>query len=188
MSVESMGRWGSRSSPGLACHVLLEQAFGPPCLSRRLADMTTHEETDLMVRVAVYDSAMSRSRPLTAAELSQALDLPLAEVRASLERLATGRVLVLQPESREVLMAPPFSAVPTPFTVLAAERTYFANCIWDALGISAMLGCDARVETSCGCCGEGMSLTVADQALQDPAGLVHFAIPARRWWEDIVFS
>ena len=63
--------------------------------------MTTHEETDLMVRVAVYDSAMSRPRPLTAAELSQALDLPLAEVRAALERLATGRVLVLQPESRE---------------------------------------------------------------------------------------
>ena len=150
--------------------------------------MTTTEETDLQVRAAVYDSVMSRSRPFTAAELSQGLDLPLGEAKASLERLAAGRVLVLQPESREVLMAPPFSAVPTPFTVVAAERTYFANCIWDALGIPAMLACDARVETSCGCCGEGMSLTVKSQSLQDSAGLVHFAIPARRWWEDIVFS
>lgn len=85
-------------------------------------------------------------------------------------------------------MAPPFSAVPTPFAVFAAERLYFGNCIWDALGIPAMLSCDARVETSCGCCGEAMSMTVADQSLQTSEGLVHFAIPARKWWEDIVFS
>lgn len=151
--------------------------------------MATPEETDLSVRAAVYDSVMSRSKPFTAHELSQALlDLSLAEVKASLERLASGKVLVLQPESREVLMAPPFSAIPTPFAVLAADRMYFGNCIWDALGIPAMLSCDARVETSCGCCGEAMSMTIADQSLQTSEGLVHFAIPARRWWEDIVYS
>jgi hypothetical protein len=150
--------------------------------------MTTIEETDLKVRAAVYDSVMSRSKPFSARELSQAFDLSLAEVKASLERLASGKILVLQPESREVLMAPPFSAVPTPFAVFAADRVYFGNCIWDALGIPAMLSCDGRVETSCGCCGEAMSMTVEDQSLQTSEGLVHFAIPARRWWEDIVFS
>lgn len=150
--------------------------------------MPSDEETDLRVRAAVYDSVMSRTTPFTSRELAQELDLPLAEAKASLERLATGKVLVLQPESREVLMAPPFSAVPTPFAVLAADRVYFGNCIWDALGIPAMLSCDARVETSCGCCGEAMSMTVEGQALQRSEGLVHFAIPARRWWEDIVFS
>lgn len=150
--------------------------------------MPTAEEIDLEVRAAVYDSVMSRSKPFTARELSQALDLSLSEAKASLERLASGKALVLQPESREVLMAPPFSAVPTPFAVFAADRVYFGNCIWDALGIPAMLSCDGRVETSCGCCGEAMSMSVADQALQDPQGLIHFAIPARRWWEDIVLS
>jgi hypothetical protein len=148
----------------------------------------TAEETDLRVRAAVYDSVLSRTKPFTAQDISQTLDLPLAEAMASLERLASGKVLVLPPESREVLMAPPFSAVPTPFAVFAADRVYFGNCIWDALGIPAMLSCDARVETSCGCCGEAMSMTVEDQALQTAEGLVHFAIPARRWWEDIVFS
>lgn len=146
------------------------------------------QDTDLRVRAAVYDSVMSRTKPFTSPELSHALDLPLAEVREALERLASGRVLVLQPESREVLMAPPFSAVPTPFAVLAADRVYFGNCIWDALGIPAMLSCDGRVETSCGCCGEAMSMTVEDGALRSPEGLVHFAVPARRWWEDIVYS
>lgn len=146
------------------------------------------QDTDLRVRIAVYDSVMSRSRPFAVRELAETLDLPPAEVRASLERLAAARALVLQPESREVLMANPFSAVPTPFAVSAAERVYFGNCIWDALGIAAMLACDARVETSCGCCGEAMSMSVEGGELQSPEGLVHFAIPARRWWEDIVFN
>jgi hypothetical protein len=150
--------------------------------------MPTPEETDLKVRAAVYDSVMSRSKPFTARELSRTLDLSLSEAKTSLERLASAKALVLQPESREVLMAPPFSAVPTPFAVFAADRLYFGNCIWDALGIPAMLSCDARVETSCGCCGEAMSMTVADQSLQTSEGLVHFAIPARKWWEDIVLS
>ncbi len=150
--------------------------------------MPTAEETDLKVRAAVYDSVMSRSKPFTAPELSQMLDLSLAEAKASLERLAAAKALVLQPESREVLMAPPFSAVPTPFAVFATDCLYFGNCIWDALGIPAMLSCDGRVETSCGCCGEAMSMTVEDQSLQTSEGLVHFAIPARKWWEDIVFS
>ena len=150
--------------------------------------MPTAEETDLKVLAAVYDSVLSRSKPSTARELSQTLDLPLAEAKASLERLASAKALVLQPESREVLMAPPFSAVPTPFAVLAADRVYFGNCIWDALGIPAMLSCDARVETSCGCCGEAMGMTVEDHALRTSEGLVHFAIPARKWWEDIVVS
>jgi hypothetical protein len=75
-----------------------------------------------------------------------------------------------------------------PFTARAAGRVYFGNCIWDALGIPAMLACDGRVETSCGCCGEAMSMSVEGRALQASEGLVHFAIPARRWWEDIVYS
>lgn len=146
------------------------------------------EETDIQVRAAVYDSTISRSRPATALELSGELGLPLEQVRASLERLASGKALVLQPESREVLMANPFSAVPTPFAVVTAGRSYYGNCIWDALGVLAMLDRDGRVDTSCACCGEAMSLNVHDRALQSAPGIVHFAIPARRWWEDIVFN
>ena len=149
--------------------------------------MPTPEATDLEVRAAVYDSVMSRSKPFTARELSQTLDLPLAEAKASLERLASGKVLVLQPESREVLMAPPFSAVPTPFAVFAADRLYFGNCIWDALGIPAMLNADGVIRCSCGDCGASAEVFVESGAVRGE-GLIHFAIPARLWWKDIVFT
>jgi alkylmercury lyase-like protein len=146
------------------------------------------DERDVRVRAAVYDTAMSTGSPPAAGELAEQLGIPLAEVRESLERLAAGRSLVLQPSSREILMAGPFSAVPTPFAVRAGGRLFFGNCIWDALGIPAMLHMDGEVLSSCACCGEAMALAVTDQRLEPASGIVHFAIPAKRWWDDIVYN
>ena len=146
------------------------------------------EERDVRVRAAVYDTAMSTGSPPVASQLSEQLGIPLAEIRDSLERLAAGRALVLQPASREILMANPFSAVPTPFAVRAAGRLYFGNCIWDALGIPAMLKADGEVLASCACCSEAMTLAIVNQRLKPVSGVVHFAIPAKRWWDDIVYN
>ena len=148
----------------------------------------TPEAQDSQVRASVYDATMATGLPPTVAELTQRLGIPTAAVRESLERLAAAKALVLQREGREVLMANPFSAVPTPFAVHAKSRMYYGNCIWDALGIPAMLRADARIDSSCGCCGEGMRLAVEGGELREAPGVVHFAIPAHRWWQDIVYN
>jgi alkylmercury lyase-like protein len=150
--------------------------------------MTADDEQDVRVRAAVYDATLTAGTPPSAREVGERLGLAEEVVSASLERLATGKALVLQRDSREVLMANPFSAVPTPFAVHAGGRMYYGNCIWDALGIPAMLGSDARIEASCGCCGESMPLSVRGGALEDLEGVVHFAIPAHQWWQDIVYN
>jgi len=36
--------------------------------------------------------------------------------------------------------------------------------------------------------GSPLIVTVADRALADAAGIVHFAVPARDWWRDIGFT
>ena len=146
------------------------------------------DEQDLGVRAFVYDVTMASGLPPSVAAIARGLELAEAAVFGSLERLAAARALVLQRESREVLMANPFSAVPTPFAVRANGRLYFGNCIWDALGIPAMLATDARIDGSCGCCGESMHLGVSGGEPTEPAGIVHFAIPAHQWWQDIVYN
>ena len=149
---------------------------------------TTAEDQDVKVRASVYGVTMATGIPPTVNELTHRLAMPAAAVIESLERLASARALVLQRESREVLMANPFSAVPTPFAVHAKGRLYYGNCIWDALGIPAMLQADARIESSCGCCSEAMHLSVEARGLRQATGLVHFAIPAHRWWQDIIYN
>ncbi|MCI0393488.1 MAG: hypothetical protein L0322_00935, partial [Chloroflexi bacterium] len=140
------------------------------------------------VRRYVYEGVMETGRPPAMGEIAAGLGRPVDEVRVALQRLAAGHVLVLQPESGEVLMAKPFSAVPTPFLVKAGGRSYYGNCIWDALGIPAMLRQEATIESSCGCCGTSMKLRVVGGALEAAAGVAHFALPAVGWWDNIVFT
>ena len=145
-------------------------------------------EFDREVRRYVYEHTIGEGLPPSVAEAVAGLSRPEPEVRAAFRRLSDAHVLVLQQGGDEILMANPFSAVPTPFLVRAGGRSYYGNCVWDALGIPAMLQADADVEASCGCCGRAMRLRVAAGALAEAAGVAHFALPAARWWDDIVFN
>lgn len=151
------------------------------------------EEFNRRVRVRLYEMFVESGRCPCKAEISADLDCGVVEVASAFEELAAAHMLVLQPGSGEVLMANPLSAVPTPFVVetsgAGGKRSWYGNCIWDAVGVIAMLGGDGRVLASCGCCGESMTVAVrGGEAFCDPAGSVHFALPARRWWDDIVFN
>jgi hypothetical protein len=146
------------------------------------------QELDRLVRKFVYDQAIQRGSLPSLAQTAIALKIPLADIRASFQRLAEGHILVLQPENGEILMANPFSAVPTSFLVELEAFSCFGNCIWDALGVAAMLKQDAHIKTACGDCGTAMQLSVVDGQVKGDAGIIHFALPAHRWWEDIVFN
>ena len=145
------------------------------------------------VRVKLYQMFVAGGRCPTKEELARALDCSLFDVAAAYRELAAAHTLVLQPGSGEGLMANPLSAVPTPFVVetydRVATRSSDGNCIWDGFGVIAMLRTDGRVLNSCACWGEAMTVSVRNGAVvSEPAGLVHFAIPARQWWDDIVFN
>ena len=141
---------------------------------------------DSSLRVLIYDEIVRTGETPTLATLARLVGAPLDDVRVSLRRMHQGHMLVLQ-HTGEILMASPFSAVPTPFITEVDGRRWFGNCIWDALGIIAALHSDGRVLTSCATSGERMELTVRGGALMGE-GVVHFALPARRWWDDIVFN
>lgn len=143
---------------------------------------------DRDVRVFVFGSTAETGKVPGIPEIADRLGRPSSDVEESLRRLAAGRVLVLAPNNSNIWMANPFSAVPTNFRVHANDRLYYGNCIWDALGIPAALGADARLETQCGDCGTAMSLEVRDGALVKDQGIIHVGVPAARWWENIGYT
>jgi hypothetical protein len=144
---------------------------------------------DLDVRRHVYFSIVANGRPPSASETARAHGASEPEVEGSYRRLHDARALVLFPGTTEIWMAHPFCFAPTPHRVESGGRTWTGACCWDALGIPAALHGDGRIESACACCGEALTLVVADGVLAEGADvLAHLLVPARRWWEDIGFT
>ncbi len=144
---------------------------------------------DAGVRSFIYGYFVRTGRAPLATEIAGELAQPVTAIQGALQRLHDAHSVVLDPSTGELLMVHPFSGVPTAFRVEAADQAWWANCIWDALGILGMLKRDGHVRTQCGCCGDAMTLTIRSGALSgNPRGIAHFAVPARDWWRDIVFT
>jgi hypothetical protein len=152
-----------------------------------LLDANSSDALDTSLRQSIYRHFIREGRTPTVAEMAAALSSPVRKVRAALERLAQTHAFVLQ-ESGELWRAAPFSAVPTAFPVRSGKQAWYGNCIWDALGIPAMLHQNARIDASCGCCNYEMVLRVEAGRLVGPKGIIHIAVPARHWYDDIVFT
>jgi hypothetical protein len=135
---------------------------------------------DLELRNLVYRRFVELGRAPTLDELST--------TEAALRRLHEARMLVLEPDRPEIRMVIPFSAVPTPYRVEAAGRSWFANCAWDAFGILAALDVDGHISSSCPDCGEPIEIDVVDRRPEPTDHVFHVLVPARSWWDDIVFT
>jgi hypothetical protein len=141
------------------------------------------------VRLEVLRQTIESTRVPAAGQVAAQLEVPELDVVDAYRQLGEGHVYVLEPgDPTRLRMANPFSAVPTAFTVVARGRRYFGNCIWDSLGIVSLLGGDGAVQTICPDCRTPMALEVAGRNLVAGEGIVHFSVPARQWWDDIVFS
>ncbi len=121
-------------------------------------------------------------------DIAAALGHTVDAVKAALKELAANKVLILAPNDGNIWAANPFCAVPSGFRVRAAAKTYWGICIWDALGIAAALRQDALIDATCGDCGEPMRFEIANGVLQPASGVVHFAVPAHHWWDNIGYT
>jgi hypothetical protein len=146
------------------------------------------ERLALEVRRLIYDDAIERCAIPSRANLADSAGASPEAIDTALRELSDAHQLVLQRDGGEVLMANPFSAVPTPFVVTIGPRSWYGNCVWDAMGIAAMIGKSAVLDASCGCCGTAMRLAIPGECCDDDERVAHFAIPAARWWDDIVFN
>ena len=145
-------------------------------------------DLDTRVRLEIYERFVANEAPPAVGEVAAALDISEDEAAAAYRRLHEGRVIVLMPGMPSIWMANPLSAIPTAFRVSTPRGEYWGNCIWDALGVVAMLGGDGSVETRCADCDKPMHVRVSGSRMVDGDGLAHFAVPAAHWWDDIGFT
>lgn len=141
------------------------------------------------VRLAVYRFFVEEGRPPVASEIADSVRADPIDVEAAFRRLHEAHVLVLAPGTPYIWMANPLSALPTPYRVVVDGKRFWGNCIWDALGVVAMLGGTGSVLGRCPDCGESLEVTVQDREVAATRDyVVHFAVAAALWWDDIGFN
>ena len=146
------------------------------------------DDRDLAIRNLTYASFVELGRAPTIGEVASSASVPTAEVEAAWRRLHDAHALVVFPGTTEIHMANPFSAVPTPYLVEAAGRSWYGNCAWDAFGICAALHADGMISTTCPDCGVAIDVAVRDGVPSDPTLAFHCLVPAAHWWDDIAFT
>ena len=147
------------------------------------------ETTVWPVRRFIYAVIVERGTPPSVEETAQALGLTVEDARKAFRQLHERHAIFLEPvpDPVAVRMAHPFSGAPTPFRVQAGGVGYWANCAWDALGIPAALGKNATIEAAYADDGQPAAIAVNDGRLAGD-GVVHFLVPFRRLYDDLVFT
>lgn len=140
------------------------------------------------VRLFVFRQAADTARVPQPRDIAAALGRPQSVVEEALRQLAAGKALILAPNNGNIWAANPFCAVPSAFRVETSGKAYWGICIWDALGIVATLGADAVIRAACGDCSEPMLLEIKGGRLTRTEGIIHFAVPAHHWWDNIGYT
>ena len=140
------------------------------------------------LRVFVYDELLDRGTPPRIAEIAAHFGVAPNEARSALAELRIGKTILVHPQSGEVWMAGPFSATETPYRVTLGHTQWWANCAWDMFGIATIARAIVGVDTHCTDCGDPMSLVCDPAVAPNDEGVVHFLVPARRWYENIGFT
>ena len=147
--------------------------------------MTIAEPTIWQMRYLIYQGFANTGTPPTIEQLAADLDLAEGDALDALRDLGARHSVFLTDDRRGVLMANPFSAVPTPFRVTAYGVDYWANCAWDMLGVPAALGTDATIHATYATDNAPAELHVAGGKVHGADGIVHFLKPFRTWYDDI---
>jgi len=118
---------------------------------------TTDREQDLVVRgfVALWNAQLPRPADLDADP-------------ATIQSLQTRGLLVLSDDGH-IIGIHGLSARPTAHQITHPGGTIHTWCAFDAIGIPAALGLDARTHTTCPTCGQPLEVNInAGQASADP--------------------
>ena len=140
------------------------------------------------IRYFVYQHLANTTHPPSVDMTAAHFNITTEEAGEYYKKLNDHHAFFLEPETLNVQMAWPFSAVPTDFKVHTNGKTYFANCAWDMLGIPAALHTDAIIEAKFTESDESVELEIKDGKVTNEDLLVHFPLPFARWYDDLVFT
>jgi len=141
------------------------------------------------LRRFIYETLIDDGRVLSSGEIATHFGVSPSDALQALREMKIGKTILPDPHTGELWMVGPFSAAETQYSIRAGNRRWFANCAWDMLGVANLVGEPVDIETQCtDCAGPiGLHLEPDDESVGADL-LVHFLLPAQRWYNDIGFT
>ena len=94
--------------------------------------------------------------------------------------------VVLHPGTYRPWIVHPFSTTPTLNWIEGRDRSWWAPCMWCALGAATLVGNNVRIHTKIGAGFESLVIPVRDgEPLSREEIFIHFSIPPARAWENV---
>jgi hypothetical protein len=154
----------------------------------------TSENLQKEVRKYIFEHFEEHTTAPVLEQIMRQFALDRASAFKVLADLQSARHIALLTGTQRILMAFPFSSIVTPFRVRVAgkDKEYFANCAWDAVAIHVALGKEQWISSYCHHCSEDVKIHLRDQRMVsqqlDDQPLVYLALPASKWWENILLT
>lgn len=120
----------------------------------------------------------------------------LARLCGTTEKVITAGLLLLQeehgvvlhPNGKSIWVIHPFSLAPTNFLVRCDGKEWWGNCAWCSLGVAALLDRDVTITTVLGANDRQVEIQIKDGLLSETGFYVHFPIPMRNAWENVIYT
>jgi hypothetical protein len=159
-------------------------------METRMPSTNAHDgPSDEALRVFIYDHLVQRGLPPSSNEIAAHFGGRPEEARAQLGALKIGKTVLVSPRTGEIWMAGPFAAAPSPYALSDGATKWWANCAWDMFGVAIIMGRRLLAETTCPDCGDEVVIECdPDHPPIESSDVVHFLLPARRWYDDIGFT
>ncbi|KAI8802191.1 putative transmembrane protein [Cladochytrium replicatum] len=140
------------------------------------------------VHAFIIRTFLAKQRPPSILELSEKFECDPADARSALRSLADYHGVVLHPHNDKIWIAHPFSAAPTTFVVRSSSRKWWGNCAWCSLGVACLVGDQVTIETRLGALDDSVTIEIKDGQLVDTDFVVHFPVPMRNAWDNVVYT
>ena len=121
-------------------------------------------------------------------ELANLLNSDVDGIIRGLNELQEYHGVVLHPDKPEVWVIHPFSLAPTNFYVQSKKGQWWGNCAWCSLGVAALLNEDVKITTTIGAETKQVEIKIVDEKIQDSDYYIHFPIPMKNAWDNVVYT
>lgn len=140
------------------------------------------------LRRFIYDELIATGLPPSTERIAEQFRVARDAARGALAGMKIGKTVLVHPTTGEIWMAGPFASKPTPYQITRGATQWWANCAWDLLGVAVIVGPPVTLRASCTDCGLTFVMDVGGHGPPPSDWVVHFLLPAKRWYDDIGFT